>query len=270
MVSVDRFSVVSRLLLLGDRRRWVCCSARTTSRVRATRTAGEFYPLVLFATAGMTLITAAADLIVVFLALEILSLSLYVLTGITGRRHSNEAAMKYFLLGAFSSAFFLFGVAWAYGATGTTTHHRHRERARRADRQPGARAAGVRVPGDRVRVQGRRRCRSTVDARRVPGRAHAGDRVHVGRHEGRGVLGVDPRARRGVPAAHVGLDAGDLGAGGRVRRSSGACSRSRSPTSSGCWRTRASPTPASSSPGLTSSNQIGIRAAMFYLVVVRR
>jgi len=75
---------------------------------------------VLFATSGMTLITAAADLIVVFLALEILSLALYVLTGITGRRHANEGAMKYFLLGAFSSAFFLYGVAMAYGATATT------------------------------------------------------------------------------------------------------------------------------------------------------
>jgi NADH-quinone oxidoreductase subunit N len=57
---------------------------------------------------------------VAFLALEILSLSLYVLTGLTGRRSSGEAAMKYFLLGAFSSAFFLFGVAMVYGATGTT------------------------------------------------------------------------------------------------------------------------------------------------------
>jgi NADH-quinone oxidoreductase subunit N len=81
---------------------------------------GEFYPLVLFATAGMTLITAANDLIVVFLALELLSLSLYVLTGITGRRRASEAAMKYFLLGAFSSAFFLYGVAMAYGAATST------------------------------------------------------------------------------------------------------------------------------------------------------
>jgi NADH-quinone oxidoreductase subunit N len=68
----------------------------------------------------MTLIVAAADLILTFLALEILSLALYVLTGLTGRRAANEAAMKYFLLGAFSSAFFLYGVAMAYGATGTT------------------------------------------------------------------------------------------------------------------------------------------------------
>src|SRR5204862_271825 len=74
---------------------------------------GEFFALLLFATAGMTLITAAADLIVVFLALEILSLSLYVLTGTSARLSSSEAAMKYFLLGAFSSAFFLYLIAYA-------------------------------------------------------------------------------------------------------------------------------------------------------------
>jgi NADH-quinone oxidoreductase subunit N len=119
MVSVDRFSVVSRLLLLGIAATGLLLGTHYFARSGGTYR-GEFYPLVMFATAGMTLITAAADLIVVFLALEILSLSLYVLTGITGHRASNEAAMKYFLLGAFSSAFFLFGVAWAYGATGTT------------------------------------------------------------------------------------------------------------------------------------------------------
>jgi NADH-quinone oxidoreductase subunit N len=120
MVAVDRFSVVSRLLLLAIAATGLLLGTHYFER-SGDSYRGEFYPLVLFATAGMTLITAAADLILVFLALEILSLSLYVLTGITGRRTSNEAAMKYFLLGAFSSAFFLFGVAWAYGATGTTS-----------------------------------------------------------------------------------------------------------------------------------------------------
>src|SRR5438874_12886135 len=85
-----------------------------------------FWPLapelLLFATAGMTLFVSANDLIVVFLALEILSLSLYLMTGFSFRRlASAEAAMKYFLLGAFSSAFFLYGIALAYGATGTTS-----------------------------------------------------------------------------------------------------------------------------------------------------
>jgi NADH-quinone oxidoreductase subunit N len=69
----------------------------------------------------MTLIVAAADLILVFLALEVLSLSLYLLTGFSFRRlASAEASMKYFLLGAFSSAFFLYGIAFVYGTAGTT------------------------------------------------------------------------------------------------------------------------------------------------------
>jgi NADH-quinone oxidoreductase subunit N len=81
----------------------------------------EFYALVLLAVAGMMLMAAAADLIVMFLALETFSIALYVLVG--SRRRSlegQESAMKYFLLGAFSSAFFLLGIALAYGATGTT------------------------------------------------------------------------------------------------------------------------------------------------------
>lgn len=114
-VAADRFSVVARLVLLVAA--LTGCLYYTYGRVPYR---GEFYPLVLFATSGMTLITAANDLIVVFLALELLSLSLYVLTGITGRGRVTEAALKYFLLGATSSAFFLFGVAMAYGATAST------------------------------------------------------------------------------------------------------------------------------------------------------
>jgi NADH-quinone oxidoreductase subunit N len=119
MVSVDRFAVVSRVVLVAIAAVGLLYGTHYFVR-SGDGERGEFYPLLLFATAGMTLITAANDLIVAFLALEILSLSLYVLTGITGRRSSGEAAMKYFLLGAFSSAFFLYGVAMVYGATGTT------------------------------------------------------------------------------------------------------------------------------------------------------
>jgi NADH-quinone oxidoreductase subunit N len=80
----------------------------------------EIFPLLLFALLGMVLLAAASDLLVVFIALEILSLSLYVLAGQTRRLAAQEAAMKYFLLGAFSSAFLLYGIALCYGATGTT------------------------------------------------------------------------------------------------------------------------------------------------------
>jgi NADH-quinone oxidoreductase subunit N len=83
--------------------------------------AGEYYALVLFSIAGMTMMAMATDLLVIFIALEILSLAVYVLTGI--RRDTlagTEAAFKYFLLGAFSSAFFLYGIAFTYGVTGST------------------------------------------------------------------------------------------------------------------------------------------------------
>ena len=120
MVANDRFAVFFRLVIIGAAAVAVLLSYHYLDRAEEAR--GEFYPLLLFATAGMTLITAATDLIMVFLALEILSLSLYLMTGFSFRRlASAEASMKYFLLGAFSSAFFLYGVALAYGATGTTS-----------------------------------------------------------------------------------------------------------------------------------------------------
>ncbi len=82
---------------------------------------GEYYILLLFAVAGMSLMTKATDLVVVFLALELLSLPLYVLAGFARPRlDSEEAAIKYFLLGAFAAGFFVYGVALVYGATGTT------------------------------------------------------------------------------------------------------------------------------------------------------
>ncbi len=118
-VAVDRFGVVVRLLLLVIAAISLLYGHHYFERSDEWR--AEFYALVLLATSGMTLIAVAADLIVVFLALEILSLALYVMTGLSSRLGSVEGAMKYFLLGAFSSAFFLFGVAMAYGATGSTS-----------------------------------------------------------------------------------------------------------------------------------------------------
>ena len=83
--------------------------------------AGEYFALTLFSIVGMIMMATANDLLVIFIALEILSLAVYVLTGI--RRDTlegTEAAFKYFLLGAFSSAFFLYGIAFTYGVTGST------------------------------------------------------------------------------------------------------------------------------------------------------
>ncbi|GAA1759787.1 MULTISPECIES: NADH-quinone oxidoreductase subunit NuoN [Streptomonospora] len=81
----------------------------------------EVYPLVLFALLGMQLFPAAGDFLTMFVALEVMSLPLYLLCGLARRRRlfSQEAAVKYFLLGAFSSAFFLFGIAMVYGYAGS-------------------------------------------------------------------------------------------------------------------------------------------------------
>jgi NADH-quinone oxidoreductase subunit N len=82
---------------------------------------GEYFALILFATLGMMIMASGADLVVIFLGLELMSISLYVLAGCTrSRMISNESALKYFLLGSFATGFFLYGVALLYGATGTT------------------------------------------------------------------------------------------------------------------------------------------------------
>jgi len=88
---------------------------------RRSMESGEFYILVLFAAAGMAIMAGANDLIVVFLGLETMSLALYVLAGFFRTEiQAGEASMKYFLLGAFASGFFLYGIALIYGATGST------------------------------------------------------------------------------------------------------------------------------------------------------
>jgi NADH-quinone oxidoreductase subunit N len=82
---------------------------------------GELYPLILLATAGMMFMASGTDLMTIFLGLEVLSVSLYVLAGFNRNNiRSNEAGLKYFLLGAFSTGFLLYGMALTYGATGTT------------------------------------------------------------------------------------------------------------------------------------------------------
>ena len=83
---------------------------------------GEYYPLLLFSICGMMLMASAQDMIIVFLALELLSIPLYVLAGFYKRRaESEEAGLKYFLLGAFSSGFFIYGVSLIFASTGYTS-----------------------------------------------------------------------------------------------------------------------------------------------------
>lgn len=115
----DRFAQVIQLLLI------LCAFLSilfSEGYLREKRLAfGEFYPLVMWATLGAMIMVATRDLLIVFLGLETLSISLYVLAGLSQKdKRSQESALKYFLLGAFASGFMLYGIALIYGATGTT------------------------------------------------------------------------------------------------------------------------------------------------------
>ena len=119
VVSADNFGLFVTLVLAVVGVLTVALSAQVIERDGIP--AGEYYALTLFGLGGMMLMAMANDLLVIFLALEILSLAVYILTAI--RRESKagaEAAFKYFLLGGFASAFFLYGVAFTFGLTGTT------------------------------------------------------------------------------------------------------------------------------------------------------
>jgi len=116
---MDRFAVFFTLLFLGAAALTVLSAV---AYVRETNIReGEFYVLVLLAAFGMILMAAANDLIVFFLGLETMSIAVYVLTGMwRARAQSAEAAMKYFLIGAFATGFLLYGIALIYGAAGST------------------------------------------------------------------------------------------------------------------------------------------------------
>ena len=119
MVVLDGFAVFLNVLFLGSGLAGIALSYDFLKRMGIERS--EYYTLMLFSIAGMMLMAIAADLIVVFLALELLSIPLYVLAGFAHPRlDSEEAALKYFLLGAFSTGFVVYGIALVFGATGST------------------------------------------------------------------------------------------------------------------------------------------------------
>lgn len=119
MVSVDGFTVFLNALFLVSGFAGMALAYDYNRRMGLDR--GEYYVLLLYSISGMMLMAAAADLIVVFLALELLSIPLYVLAGFAQpQADSEEASLKYFLLGAFAGGFVVYGVALVFGATGTT------------------------------------------------------------------------------------------------------------------------------------------------------
>jgi NADH-quinone oxidoreductase subunit N len=118
MVHVDRFGVFMGLLILAIGFLSLVFSGRFLEREEAEH--GEFYGLVLLALAGMVVMVQTTHLIVLLIGLEIFSVSFYVLCGLTrDRRRSVESALKYFLLGAFSSGFLVYGLAMIYGGSGS-------------------------------------------------------------------------------------------------------------------------------------------------------
>jgi NADH-quinone oxidoreductase subunit N len=119
MVAVDGFRVFTNFIFLLAAILAVLVSIGYLDRHDLNR--GEFYVLLTYAVVGMMLLGASRDLILTFVALELMSVSIYVLVGFNRRDpRSAEGALKYFLLGAFASAFFLYGIALTFGATGTT------------------------------------------------------------------------------------------------------------------------------------------------------
>lgn len=120
MIAVDGFSAMAGLLVFPLAGLGLLSAWRLV--VSQHRRGAEFVALVMLAGAGAQLMAAAADLIVLFIGLEVFSISLYVLAGFTRERaDADEAALKYFLLGAFASAVFLYGVALVFASTGSTS-----------------------------------------------------------------------------------------------------------------------------------------------------
>lgn len=119
MIRVNNFSIFFHAVVIGVAAVVILTSYdyMSVQRIRA----GEYYGLILFGTLGMVLMSSAVELVLIFIALEISSIATYILAGFRRRAAtSSEASLKYFLLGSFATAFFLYGVALMFGATGST------------------------------------------------------------------------------------------------------------------------------------------------------
>ena len=247
MVRVDPFGVFLGIVVVIATTLAVLAAVAYLHREQLE--APEYLALMLFSALGMVIMTTAADLIVVFLALEILSIPLYVLAAFDRRRlSSQEAGIKYFVLGAFSSAVFLYGIALVYGATGSTSLVGDPA----VPREPHAVRAGhprrrAHAPARRPRLQGRGGAVPHVDARRVPGRAHARHHLHGVGHQGGRVRRAAARVRHRVPAVPRPTGARRCGCSRCSRSRSAASARCSRPTSSGCSPTRRSRTRATCS-----------------------
>ena len=119
MLIVDGFATFFRVLVIGVGIFTVLSSSEYLRREHAA--SAEYYALLLFSVAGQCVMATANELIMIFIGLEISSIATYILAGyLRDDKRNNEAALKYFLLGSFATAFLLYGIAWIYGTTGST------------------------------------------------------------------------------------------------------------------------------------------------------
>jgi NADH-quinone oxidoreductase subunit N len=119
MIVVDNYAVVFKLMFLIGAALSILLSIKYLEVEGEQR--GEYYSLILFSVVGMMFLASSVDLLSLFISLELMAISVYILVGYFKRdRKSNEASMKYFLLGAFSSGVLLYGISMVYGLTGTT------------------------------------------------------------------------------------------------------------------------------------------------------
>mgnify|MGYP004701460911 CR=1 FL=1 len=119
MIRVDGFTTFFRILVFATGMLTILMSANYLEKAHAE--SAEFYALLVFCIVGQSLMVSSNELIMIFIGLETSSIASYVLAGyLRADRRNSEAALKYFLLGSFATAFLLYGVAWTYGITGTT------------------------------------------------------------------------------------------------------------------------------------------------------
>ena len=192
---VDDFARFLKLLALAGSAAALLMSSHYLAAEQRQRF--EYPILILLSTTGMMMLISAADLIALYLGLELMSLALYVVAAIDRDSvRSTEAGLKYFVLGALSSGMLLYGASLVYGFTGTVTFAGIAKAASQAGRATRSRAhLRARLPVRRLLLQDLGRAVPHVDARRLRGRADAGHRLLRRRAQGRGHGDVRARAR---------------------------------------------------------------------------
>ena len=201
MVVVDGFASFLFVLILSSGLAGIAVAFDYLKRMGIDR--GEYYVLLLFSISGVMLMATASDLIIVFLALELLSIPLYVLAGFAQPRiESEESSLKYFLLGSFATGFLVYGIALIYGATGSTglAEIVKAVNSGSARHHPAGGWSGVGAGW--VGVQSGGSAFSNVDAGCVPGCSDRGDCLYGCRRQGRRLCSV-------VAGVHVGFPVPD-------------------------------------------------------------